>query len=47
MVTDLLAAQAGRTGGRAIAVTAFLAGFAAALGVVALDQALARMLGLR
>ncbi len=46
-MTNLLAAQAGRTDARAIAVTSFVAGFAAALGIVALDHALGRMLGLR
>lgn len=43
----LFSAQAGRTDARAIAVTSFVAGFAACPGIVALDRALARMLGLR
>ncbi len=36
-----------RSDGRAIAVTSFLAGFLTAVGLVCLDHALARMLGLR
>lgn len=43
----LFAAQAGRTDARAIAVTAFLAGVAATLGVVALDWVVAHRMGLR